>query len=64
MKEGRVVKPTKIKNTKCQQREKERYCLKVVLPSNIYIYIFKKPPNNLSDWKVVPSNPRKNTLKL
>ncbi len=24
----------------------------------------KGPPNSLGDWKVVPSNPRKNTLEL
>ncbi len=41
-KEGRVVKPTKIKDTKCQQRERESYCLKVVLPLDIKL-IEKNP---------------------
>jgi hypothetical protein len=41
-KEGRVLKPTKIKDTKCQQMERENYCLKVVLPSNIKL-IKRKP---------------------
>jgi hypothetical protein len=42
-KEGRVVKPTKIKDTKCQQRERESYCLKAVLPSNINLKGKKNP---------------------
>jgi hypothetical protein len=40
--EGRVVKPTKIKDSKCQQRERESYCLKVVLP--LEIKLIKKNP--------------------
>jgi hypothetical protein len=36
-KEGNWVKPTKIKDTKCQPMERGSYCLKVVLHLDIDI---------------------------
>jgi len=60
-KEGNWVKPKKKKKHKVSTNGMGELLFE---GSPTFRRYKKGPPNNLGDWKVMPSNPRKNIIEL